>query len=665
MGDQASRSRLKARRYFFALTVVAIGSSLILYSRPFARLLLRRGDGGSVNPVAALQHKQARSGNAPDAIVSAAAAQWMLAAARVDLDSRHTQPARKIPDPPPEVLNHRDTKLFLTLYGYGQAVATSDADQTSGARLPNQIAPRSQGVGVSLKDALEKAESGMVSATAGRTAHTLNQLPDRTRLKLDVMAGEPELVDKPADGDDDSAEDLIDAGSDGLEIDSPTTTTYLMPSDLIYDSILTANPGAQDGTDLLDRAMEAAGLPKDFWQSSAVKLYTFQTASYVEDASQSRALPIVRGFVLRGDTAPASLVADARAGGDYLIRIQKRSGEFDYVYDALRDSAPGNHYNIIRHAGTAIALFDLYRATKDRRYLDAGTRAVDYLKTRFQAAPSTKAAPSPFGNPAPRAIYVLDYDGKSRLGANGLALLALTREMQSAPRPGDTAAAKGLAQALINMQRADGSLNMYYATDPDEEEGYSLYYPGEAMLGLIELYKLTHDPRLLDTVRRGADYLIDSERKQKVLPPDAWFVQALEALHEFDQSKKYTDHAIDLGLEMISEQYTPAAPLGFEGAISPGTPRATPAGSRAEGTLAAYRIARALGDGRAAQILAGIKSSAGFQVSQQFGPENSFFLPDPGHAAGGFHESIISMHIRIDYVQHNICSLLGLAALNR
>jgi hypothetical protein len=76
---------------------------------------------------------------------------------------------------------------------------------------------------------------------------------------------------------------------------------------------------------------------------------------------------------------------------------------------------------------------------------------------------------------------------------------------------------------------------------------------------------------------------------------------------------------------------------------------------------AAYRLARSTKDSRAAKIAAALKASARFQLSQQFGMDNSFFLPDPERAAGGFREGITSMRIRIDFVQHNISSLLAVA----
>ena len=609
-----------------------------------------------------------------EAAISAGGAGWILDAARHAIESGSVATIHKAAAVPPEVARPRDTVLLLTVYGAGQNPQSPALIDRPPSKSSGQGRATFQGAGSSLREALEKAVSNVLGAQQFRPAQGHDVLT--SRIKLDVLIGRPEPIDKPApEGEGDTAEDLIDVGADGIEIDAGKTKRYLPPSELIYDAIVAADPGFQEGSDLLDGAMEAAGLSKDAWHSEAVKLYRFRTASFVEDSTHTRSLPVVRGFVTNQEITRARLLSAARAGGDYLVRAQQPSGQFDYEYDALSNTVPGNRYNIIRHAGAAVSLFDLYEETKDHRYLESALRAVDYLKTRFQLAPAeleahemdpasrtTKAYRLNFQGSGTQAIYVLDYDGKSRLGANGLALLALTKEIRLAPKPSDKTMADGLAVAITQVQRTDGSLGMYYsASKEEEEEGYSLYYPGEAMLGMMELYRLTRNPRLLATVKRGADYLIDSERAQESLPADAWFIQALELLHEFDPSTKYTAHAIDLAQAMTAAQYTPSAPEGFAGAVSPGLPRATPAGSRSEGTLAGYRLARALGDARAPGMLAAIESSAIFQMSQQFNPDNSFFLPDPARALGGFHESIISMRIRIDYVQHNVCALLALA----
>ncbi|HXG91826.1 MAG TPA: hypothetical protein VNN73_05575, partial [Blastocatellia bacterium] len=90
-------------------------------------------------------------------------------------------------------------------------------------------------------------------------------------------------------------------------------------------------------------------------------------------------------------------------------------------------------------------------------------------------------------------------------------------------------------------------------------------------------------------------------------------------------------------------------------------PRSTPAASRAEGLIAAYRLARLINDTRAERIASSVKASIGFQLSQQFDENNARALANPERAMGGFRESITSARVRIDFVQHNICSLIGAA----
>lgn len=352
----------------------------------------------------------------------------------------------------------------------------------------------------------------------------------------------------------------------------------------------------------------------------------------------------------RQDVTLARLMAAARAGGDYLIRMQRADGSFHYYYNAAGDRFEKRTYNIVRHAGTAFSLLDLYSNTRDIRYLDAARRAVRFLETRFRRVPGGDA------------VYVLDYDGKAKLGANGLALVAMGRLIELDPKSTARAKARRLANLILLLQRRDGSFHTRYRLRETDPPGIaSLYYPGEAMLGLVRLYGLTHDARLLRAARRGADFLIASQRAMHALPPDAWLMQALEALYNVGREKRYADHALALASSMLAAQYTDEDPEGYAGGFGPGPPRVTPAASRAEGLVAAYRIARLTGDPRAPSIGAALKASARFQLTRQFTAENSSSLPNPARARGGFYEGLTEPRIRIDFVQHNISSLLGIA----
>lgn len=356
------------------------------------------------------------------------------------------------------------------------------------------------------------------------------------------------------------------------------------------------------------------------------------------------------------ELSPTGLVAAARAGGDYLVRMQKDDGSFHYLYDAATDRVLEAEYNIVRHAGTAISLFDLYAGTKEARYLAAANRAIDHLKTRFRPVSESNF------------VYVLDYDGKAKLGASGLALLALSRQLELAPASADSSAALQLANHVLVMQEPDGSFLSYHRLTGDEPDRDSLYYPGEAMFGLLEFYRLrTNETRLLECARRGVHYLIEAQREMPELPPDAWFMQALEVLHKLQPDPKYVEHAIALAEAILRDQYTteeiPERHMGEKniGGFGPGEPRSTPAAARSEGILAAYRLARAGNDPRAATFLTALKASAKFQLAHQFTKEDAGWLPDAQKAAGGVRGSFSTTRVRIDYVQHNISSLLGLA----
>jgi uncharacterized protein YyaL (SSP411 family) len=345
----------------------------------------------------------------------------------------------------------------------------------------------------------------------------------------------------------------------------------------------------------------------------------------------------------------AALISAARAGGDYLARMQKPDGSFHYYYDAAEDRFESRRYNIVRHAGATASLLDLYAATHEARYMEAARSAIKFLKTRFRKARARKAD------------YVLDFDGKAKLGANGLALVALTKQIEVDPKSADRGSAAQLANLILAMQRKDGSFQMRYRLRSTDEEGNeTLYYPGEAMLGLVRLFRLNGNRRLLEAARRAADFLIESQRQAGTLPADAWLMQALEALYDIGHERKYADHLMALAEAMIAAQYTGSGPSNYVGGFGPGPPRGTPAASRAEGLLSAYRVGRSIGSSHASAIAVSLKACARFQLDQQLRADDAS-LPNPQRAGGGFRESLTSLRVRIDFVQHNISSLLGIA----
>jgi hypothetical protein len=563
--------------------------------------------------------------------VSDETAAWLLEQARARLGDGQTRPSAKRSETPHEAVVSRPTTLFVTIFVRGRATS-----------------PPAVGSGERLQAALSSALDALGAVRAG------NGYPDR--IRIDVLDGSRTPIEKPNQAASANSRiathtvDLIDVGRDGIAVESGGRISYLLPADMIYGSIVAEEPDEQTAEDFLNRVMTHVGLGQGDWRSPDVKLSRFRTVSVAEAASDGEPLRLVRGFTVADEPDRSALITAARAGGDYLLRTQRPDGSFTYVYDPLENRSTSRAYNIVRHAGTAFSLFDLYATTHDHRYLEAGRQATTFLKTRFQPAQGHNA------------YYVLDNDGKAKLGANGLGLLALTRQAELDPRSADRSNAKRLANMIVAMQNQDGSFESYYPLRGDDPAGsVSLYYPGEAILGLVSLFKLTGDQQLLESARKGADNVIDSQRRAAELPPDAWLMQALDALYQLGREQRYLDHSIALAEAMMVVQYPDDAPPGYAGGFGPGIPRTTPAAARSEGLLAAYRLARSVGDPRASAIKSSLHRSARFQLSQQFNADNSFFLVDPAKALGGFRGGPTSMDIRIDFVQHNISSLLGVA----
>jgi len=260
------------------------------------------------------------------------------------------------------------------------------------------------------------------------------------------------------------------------------------------------------------------------------------------------------------------------------------------------------------------------------------------------------------------ADYVLDFDGKAKLGALGLSLAALAGQLRFDSTFADAKRATRLANMILAMQRKDGSFEMRYRLpDTDDDEFESLYYPGEALLGLIRLFKLNDDRKLLEAANRGIEFLIESQQKMSRLPPDAWLMQAIDEVYSKSPRKNFGLHAIALAESVMAGQYDEAEEPEYAGGFGPGPPRTTPAASRAEGLVSAYRLARSIADSRASRIATSLKACARFQLAQQFTPENARSLPNPARAMGGFRESLTSLRVRIDFVQHNISALLSIA----
>lgn len=405
-------------------------------------------------------------------------------------------------------------------------------------------------------------------------------------------------------------------------------------------------------------AVPAADQPK-------VILERFRVASFIERQPGGGGTPVdlYRGLPLVGRVTRRQLVAAVEAAGGYLLRMQKPDGSFHYIYDPLTDKVEDG-YNVVHHAGVAWGLVQAHQATGQRRFLDGGRRALDWLAARLKTRDD---------------LGWVDHEGRRALGAAALAVVGTLDYRAASQDERFDAAAQRLGRFVLFMQRPDGFFHSEY--DPAKHAGFwpedrlSLYAPGEAMVALARLARALPDARWRQALVRAADFAATKRdawlatRGLEAIFPDAWTIQALDELHALGAAKRrHVDYAFFLARIALGEQLGPGDTPWLDHVGAPRTPGQTPTviacAARCEGYLAAWRLARRMGVAETAYRRATLLAVR-FQLRHQFDGVNGYLLRNPARARGGVFASTANLRVRIDAVQHHLAACWGAARLLR
>ena len=259
----------------------------------------------------------------------------------------------------------------------------------------------------------------------------------------------------------------------------------------------------------------------------------------------------------------ADLDAAAQRAAQALLKRIDAQGRFTYREDARGQALPG--YNLARHAGALYALAAHPPSLRN----PALARATHWLARQQRPLADW---------PGTAAIWS-DAEGhprRAKLGAAGLALAAfadLRAQGAAAPPLRDLQA---LAAFLVQMQDDAGRFQMRYVEGIGAQRRHSLYYPGEAALGLYRLAALDGDPRWVRAADRALAVLIEDRERQQQWPPDHW---ALIAAAE-PNAASWPAGAREALIEALLAEARPDGALTLDG-------RSTPTATRLEGLLAA------------------------------------------------------------------------------
>jgi hypothetical protein len=341
------------------------------------------------------------------------------------------------------------------------------------------------------------------------------------------------------------------------------------------------------------------------------------------------------------------------AAASYIERACGPDGRFVYRVD-FRIPHPDNSYNILRHAGAMYALAMFYRSQGDLHVGNALLRAAAFLSRNYIGPGPRPDQLAVWSRPLPQRTDL-------ELGATGLGLVALTAAHEVDPNSISLDQLEALGRFLVFLQRVDGSFPSKYRMGsgpvPDWE---SLYYPGEAALGLVSLYEADHDPQWLNAAAKGLSYLAKSRAGLSTVPADHWALIATAKLLPYCEKitcpvsrEELLRHTVQVCNSILREQITnPRNPI-LDGAFDPAG-RTAPAATRLEGLLAALEF---LPEDQAAlrkRIQTACVRGIAFLLRAQIrsGPYTGGM---PGAVMPGAKDASV---IRIDYVQHALCAWL-------
>jgi hypothetical protein len=264
------------------------------------------------------------------------------------------------------------------------------------------------------------------------------------------------------------------------------------------------------------------------------------------------------------------------------------------------------------------------------------------------------------------AVGVVENDEVS-LGGNALTALALANYIDLTGKREHLPILRSLGKALRAAQSSGGRFinqRQRFSTGAILAED-SPYYPGEAALAMLRIDDVEHDEALVDAAARAARYLItvrDADKMPDELEHDHWLLYTLPQLNAKRPDKLYVDHAWKLCRAIMAAQHqSGSAKVAGDAVGSWMDARSTPAAVRSEGLLATARMMRSAGrNNDADELVAAARLGIGFQLRSQVWPESAMHFRNPRRAIGAFRDEPGGVYVRIDYVQHNLSSILAL-----
>lgn len=378
--------------------------------------------------------------------------------------------------------------------------------------------------------------------------------------------------------------------------------------------------------------------------------------------ASARAAPVATAPPAPREQSPLQVAIDLAAG--YLTRACHLNGRFNYRINLDPDITPKPSYNVLRHAGAIYALTSHQQRWPRPEVQAAILRATRYLQDGFIAPlPENGSLSAVWSNDVNKGLL------EAKLGGAGLALVALHGVEQIAPGTCDLARQQAIGDFIIYLQKDDGSFySKYFAEGTGRSDAWtSLYYPGEAALGLLLLRHRDPAGKWQDAATDALAYLARLRQGRTKVAPDHWALLATaQLLGGWDDAAPRgrlgvtRDQLIDHGAQICESMLRTGRPhpLGspLRGSFG-GDGRTTPVATRIEGLLAALTFLPERHGALRGRIRAAAKEGIAFLLRAQVteGPHRGAIpraIERRGDQPADSPFNRRATEVRIDYVQH-------------
>lgn len=455
------------------------------------------------------------------------------------------------------------------------------------------------------------------------------------RIKVDIVSGWARSVDSA---------DIVQwvnfiPGVNGIAVPGKRTR-YLLPSEPVEKGLTSLK-------DILKRLKVKKGWRVDI----------FRTISFVESSEGGQPLDLYRGVPIVRRLTRQLLHRSWLEAGKWFLKNQKKNGSFCYIYYPLSDLCEEEEESLARQTGVVYALYRLYRETGERGFLLCADRALNYILSHKKEREDDS---------------LLAFKGKGWIGVTALLMLGLIERRKGTCSDDYDALLERLGKFILSMMKESGEFYGFVELKTGKrgpEENPSFISTGQSALALVRLYEEFGQKIWLEGARKAIRFLVE-ERPRKLLasaehdpiPPDAWLSQALAEIYPIAKSYPLAEHCFVLASRMMAGQFRECGEPDFIGGFIGRPPEVCLAGARAEGLVKVAKLARTMNIPSEVYEEALIRI-ARFLISNQYTPDNTYFLPNPERAIGGFRKNALELSIRVDYVRHSVVFLIELEEL--